>query len=92
MQPVERTDPDGVDFGWVMQTTFVLTIVVGAPVVALLSMAVELSSWGQWASFAVRVGAAVWFVTAVATYLYARRREAREDAPDAAEVADAGDD
>jgi membrane protein YdbS with pleckstrin-like domain len=75
VQPVEQTDPDGVDFGWVMQTTFVLTIVVGAPVVALLSAGVELTSWSQWASFAVRVGAVVWFLTAVGTYLYARRRE-----------------
>ena len=29
---VESTDPEGVDYGWVLQTTFVLTIVVGAPV------------------------------------------------------------
>lgn len=82
MQPVERTDPDGVDFGWVMQTTFVLTIVVGAPVVALLSTTVDLASWGEWASFAVRVGAAVWFVTAVGTYLYARRLETTGDGVD----------
>ncbi|MFC6724949.1 DUF5822 domain-containing protein [Halobium palmae] len=80
MQPVERTDPDGVDFGWVMQVTFVATIVVGAPVVALLSTAVTLDSWNAWASFAVRVGAAVWFVTAVATYLYARRHVEEDDA------------
>jgi uroporphyrinogen-III synthase len=26
---VERTDPEGVDFGWVMQVTFVATIVGG---------------------------------------------------------------
>jgi len=45
---VDSTDPEGVDFGWVMQVTFVLTIVVGAP---------------------------VWFITAIAVYLYARRRE-----------------
>ncbi|MFC3476956.1 DUF5822 domain-containing protein [Halobacterium litoreum] len=69
----ETTDPDGVDFGWVMQTTFVLTIAVGAPVVAALSMFYELPSWAARASFAVRVGAIVWFVTAVATYGYARR-------------------
>lgn len=75
MQPVERTDPEGVDFGWVMQTTFVLTIVVGAPVVALASTVVSLPTWGAMASFAVRVGALVWFLTAVAVYLYARRQE-----------------
>ncbi|WP_254829888.1 DUF5822 domain-containing protein [Haloglomus salinum] len=75
---VDSTDPDGVDFGWVMQTTFVLTIVVGAPVVAIASAAVTLPTWTAMASFAVRVGALVWFVTAVAVYLYARRQERQE--------------
>ncbi|MFB6195255.1 MAG: DUF5822 domain-containing protein [Haloplanus sp.] len=70
---VERTDPDGVDFGWVMQVTFVTTIVVGAPLVALLSTATTLPTWGARAAFAVRVGAVVWFVTAVCVYAYARR-------------------
>ena len=70
---VESTDPDGVDFGWVMQTTFVATIVVGAPVVAVLSLAVRLPTWTDKAGFAVRVGALVWIVTAVCVYLYARR-------------------
>jgi hypothetical protein len=69
---VETTDPDGVDYGWVMQTTFVLTIVVGAPVVALLSAFVELSTWSQRADFAIRVGAPVWLGIAIPVYLYAR--------------------
>lgn len=73
---VESTDPDGVDFGWVMQTTFVLTIVVGAPVVAIASTAVSLPTWTAKAGFAVRVGALVWFLTAIAVFLYARRHEA----------------
>lgn len=72
---VETTDPDGVDFGWVMQTTFVVTIVAGAPLVAALSLLVQLSTWGARASFAVRVGAVVWFCTAVGVYLYARKQE-----------------
>jgi len=71
---VETTDPDGVDYGWVMQTTFVLTIVVGAPVVALLSLGVELTSWGQRVNFAIRAGAVVWLCIGVPVYLYARRR------------------
>ncbi len=71
----ERTDPDGVDYGWVMQTTFVLTIVVGAPVVAVLSIPASLPTWGSRATFALRVGAVVWFVVAVGVYLYARRQE-----------------
>ena len=69
---VEATDPDGVDYGWVMQTTFVLTIVVGAPIVAGGSLFFELSSWGQRANFAVRFGAVVWLCIAVSVYLYAR--------------------
>ena len=76
MQPVERAEFEGVDYGWVMQTTFVLTIVVGAPVVAVLSAFVTLDSWGARAAFAVRVGAPIWFLTAVAVALYARRTDA----------------
>lgn len=71
----ERTDPEGVDYGWVMQATFVLTIVVGAPVVAVLSTFYALPTWPARVSFAVRVGAIVWFLTAVATFLYARRQQ-----------------
>jgi len=74
VEPVETSDPEGTDYGWVMQTTFVLTIVVGAPVVAALSVFYELPTWAARASFAVRVGAIVWFVTAVAVFLYARRQ------------------
>jgi len=74
VQPVERTDPDGVDYGWVMQVTFVVTILVGAPLVAALSVAVSLPTWESMASFAVRVGAVVWILVAVAVYLYASRR------------------
>jgi membrane protein YdbS with pleckstrin-like domain len=82
---VESTDPDGVDFGWVMQTTFVLTIVVGAPVVAIASTAVSLPTWTAKAGFAVRVGALVWFLTAIAVFLYARRNEVGGDAEDEAD-------
>jgi len=72
---VEETDPEGVDYGWVMQTTFVLTIVVGAPVVAAVALlsGVSLPTWTSRAAFAVRVGALVWFVTAVCVFVYARR-------------------
>jgi len=75
MPHVEETDPDGVDFGWVMQTTFVTTILVGAPIVAALSLFVELTTWLGWAEFAVRVGAVVWFLTAAGVYTYARYRD-----------------
>ncbi|MFW6382691.1 MAG: DUF5822 domain-containing protein [Haloferacaceae archaeon] len=70
---VERTDPDGVDYGWVMQVTFVTTVVVGAPTVALLASTVELATWGERAAFAIRVGAPIWFLTAVAAFAYAKR-------------------
>ena len=53
--PVAKTNPDGVDFGWVMQVTFVVTSLVGAPLVALLSTTVDLATWGARANFAIRV-------------------------------------
>lgn len=71
---VEQTNPEGIDYGWVMQVTFVTTIVVGAPVVAALSLTTSLPTWTARAYFAVRVGAVVWFLVAVAVYLYARSR------------------
>jgi hypothetical protein len=74
------TDPDEsestaetVDFAWVMQTTFVVTILAGAPLVAVTALFVELPAWGDRAAFAVRVGAVVWFLAAVGVYGYARR-------------------
>jgi len=99
VQPVERAEYEGVDYAWVMQTTFVVTILVGAPAAALLSTLVTLETWGARAAFAVRVGAPIWFVTAVAVALYARRAEAGDggsggDADASAERdadADAGD-
>ncbi|MFC6890113.1 DUF5822 domain-containing protein [Halorubrum trueperi] len=76
MQPVERAEYEGVDYGWVMQTTFVVTILVGAPIVAILSAFVTLETWGARVAFAVRVGAPIWFATAVAVAVYAKRTEA----------------
>ncbi|MFW6318427.1 MAG: DUF5822 domain-containing protein [Halorubrum sp.] len=91
MQPVERAEFEGIDYGWVMQTTFVLTIVVGAPVVAVLSAFVTLESWGARAAFAVRVGAPIWFITAVAVALYARRTDAGDGGVESAGTAGASD-
>ena len=75
VEPVETTTPDGVDYGWVMQVTFVLTILVGAPIVALLSTSVDLPTWSDRVEFAIRVGAPIWFVTAVAVFAYAKRTQ-----------------
>lgn len=74
---VQRTDPEGIDYGWVMQVTFILTIVVGAPVVALLSTTVTLPTWTDRALFAIQVAAPVWLVTAILVYAYARYRTER---------------
>lgn len=78
---VERTDPDGVDYGWVMQTTFILTILVGAPAIALLSVPLTLPTWGARAAFAVRVGAVVWLLVGATVYVYARRTGAGDGTP-----------
>lgn len=73
---VERHDPEGTDYAWVMQVTFVLTIVVGAPVVALLSTGADLPSWGDRLEFTIRVGSVVWLAIGVPTFLYARKHAA----------------
>ncbi|MFC7136856.1 DUF5822 domain-containing protein [Halobaculum litoreum] len=67
---VETTDPDGVDYGWVMQATFVVTVTLGSVLVAALSAFVVLPTWAARASFAIRVGAVIWIVTAVGAYYY----------------------
>jgi hypothetical protein len=77
-QPRTVTDDDadaGVDYAWVMQTTFVATILVGVPVVVVLSLFLELPDWGARVEFAVRVGALVWILTALSVYVYARRND-----------------
>jgi hypothetical protein len=92
VQSVEQADAEGVDYGWVMQTTFVVTILVGAPVVAVLSAFVTLDSWGARAAFAVRIGAPIWFLTAVSVAAYARRTAAGDGyAASDAEAADEAD-
>jgi len=53
-----------------------VTILVGAPVVAVLSTGVTLETWGARAAFAVRVGAPIWFLTAVAVAAYAKQTDA----------------
>jgi hypothetical protein len=75
-EPVETSDPEGVDYGRVMQLTFVYTIVVGVPLVVLVSIPFSLPTWGDRAEFAIRVGALVWFATSIAVYLLDRRRVA----------------
>ena len=75
-EPVETTNPEGVDYGWVMQVTFVTTILVGAPIVAAASMGMDLPTWGDRAEFAIRLGAVIWIVVALSVFAYARRTQA----------------
>lgn len=86
MQPVERSNPDGVDYGWVMQMTFVTTIVVGAPIVAALSTQAVLPTWESRVEFAIRVGAVVWILTAVPLFIYAKRTNAGDGGSDPDEI------
>ncbi|MGQ4555109.1 DUF5822 domain-containing protein [Halobellus sp. GM3] len=88
MQPVETSNPEGVDYGWVMQTTFVLTIVVGAPVVTALSLNATLPTWAARVEFAVRVGAVVWIIVAIAVFAYAKRFDAGDGGTDPDEIAE----
>ncbi len=74
-EPVETTAPEGVDYGWVMQMTFIVTILIGAPLVAVLSMNADLPTWGARAEFAIRVGAPVWLLTSLVVFAYAKRRQ-----------------
>ena len=74
---VETHDPEGVDYGWVMQVTFVCTILVGAPIVALASGFVTLETWGERAAFAISLGAPIWLITSIGAFLYERRRVGR---------------
>lgn len=73
-EPVERHEPDGIDYGWVMQVTFVLTIAIGAPIVAIASTQATLPTWGDRAQFSIGIGAVVWFVVALGVFMYEWQR------------------
>jgi len=62
----------GVDHGWVMNVTFVLAIVLGVPLVVVLSFTRPLPTWESWVAFTVRIGAVVWLCIALGVYAYAR--------------------
>jgi hypothetical protein len=88
---VESVSTEGVDYGWVMQVTFVTTIAVGAPIVAALSTVVTLPTWSARVGFAIRVGAVVWFLTAVAVFVYAKRTDAGDGGTPPEESVDSAD-
>ena len=59
-----------------MQVTFVLTIVIGAPLIAIASSFVELPTWDDRVQFAISMGAVLWFCIAIVTFVIAYRRAA----------------
>ncbi len=61
-----------VDYGWVLEVTFVLTVVIGAPLIAIGSLLIELPTWTARVTYATMVAAAVWLLTAMLVYAYAR--------------------
>ncbi len=65
--------PPEVDHAWVLEATFVTTVVAGAPLVAAVALLAGVPpTWEGRVGFAVRVGAAVWLTTALALYAYDR--------------------
>ncbi|MFB6133629.1 MAG: DUF5822 domain-containing protein [Halanaeroarchaeum sp.] len=73
-EPVDVTDPEGIDYGWVVQTTFVVSILLGFPVAGLLSTTTALPTWFARLGFAIRVGAIVWLLVGLGVLTYARFR------------------
>lgn len=57
-----------------MEVTFVVTVLVGAPLIGLTSFLVDLEGWRGRVVYATTLAAAVWLVTAVVVYGYARYR------------------
>lgn len=74
-QPVDVTDPEGIDYGWVVQTTFVVSILVGFPVAGVLSTTTPLPTWSARLVFAIRVGAVVWLLVGLAVLASAKVRQ-----------------
>lgn len=62
-----------VDYEWVLEMTFIVTVVVGVPIIALASLLVDLPTWRARITYATTVAAAVWLLTAVVLFGYAWR-------------------
>lgn len=71
-QRVDQYEPPGLDYTWILQVTFVLTILGGAPIIAILAIGSDLPTWAARAGFAIRYGAIIWLFTGLAVYAYAR--------------------
>lgn len=63
---------ESVDYRWVMEMTFILTVVIGTPIIALGGLLVEFDGWTGRVVYATTIAALVWFLTAISVYLYAR--------------------
>ncbi|AWB26714.1 DUF5822 domain-containing protein [Halococcoides cellulosivorans] len=60
----------GPDYAWILQTTFVLSILLGAPLIAIASLASELPTWEARSTFAIQAGAMVWVAISIGTLAY----------------------
>lgn len=69
---IEHYAPEGIDYGWILQITFILTILFGAPLIAVIGIYVDLPTWTDRVEFAVRVGAVIWFVVALGVFAFAK--------------------
>ncbi|MFP4590466.1 MAG: DUF5822 domain-containing protein [Halobacteriales archaeon] len=71
---MDGVDGPPVDHTRILQTTFVVTVLVGAPLVALSSLLVDLPTWRARAAFAGVVGGSIWLLTAIGLLVRSRRR------------------
>ncbi len=67
-------DDAGVDHTRILQQTFVVTVVIGAPALAIGSLFVDLPTWSARAAYAGTFGGSLWLGTALALYLRDWRR------------------
>lgn len=65
---------EAVNYRWIMEVTFVVTVLVGVPLIAVASAFITLDDWATRVRFATTLAAIVWIGTAAGAYLVARRR------------------
>lgn len=61
-----------IDFRRLFELTFIITVIVGTPLIALSALFVELPDFETRVVYATTIAAAVWLVTAVVLYARAR--------------------
>lgn len=70
----------GVDHTRILQLTFAVTVILGAPALAIGSLFVELPTWSARAAYAGTFGGSLWLVTALVLYFREWRRVRRRRA------------